>query len=83
MRKASGSRCGILETVEKSRWHNPRKTKKWESNWVFSVYNAYNRRNPFSIYFDTDYGNLGQNKAIQFSVIGSIVPAIAYNFKWN
>lgn len=59
------------------------KKKNWESSWVFSVYNAYNRRNPFSIYFDTDYGNLGQNKAIQFSVIGSIVPAIAYNFKWN
>jgi hypothetical protein len=59
------------------------KKKNWESSWVFSIYNAYNRRNPFSIYFDTDYGNLGQNKAIQFSVIGSIVPAIAYNFKWN
>ncbi len=59
------------------------KKGKWESNWVFSVYNAYSRRNPFSIYFDTDYQNTGINKAIQFSVIGSIVPAVSYNFKWN
>ena len=60
-----------------------KKKGKWETNWVFSVYNAYSRRNPFSIYFDTDYQNTGMNKAIQFSVIGSIVPAISYNFKWN
>jgi len=63
--------------------YTKKKKGKWESNWVFSVYNAYNRRNPFSIYFDTDYENTGQNEAIQFSVIGSIVPAISYNFKWN
>ncbi|MFZ1371880.1 MAG: TonB-dependent receptor, partial [Ferruginibacter sp.] len=26
--------------------------RKWKSEWVFSVYNAYNRRNPYFIYFD-------------------------------
>lgn len=63
--------------------YTKKKAGKWETNWVFSVYNAYNRRNPFSIYFQTNYENTGQNQAIQFSVIGSIVPAISYNFKWN
>lgn len=63
--------------------YNRKKGRKWESNWVFSVYNAYNRRNPFSIYFNTNYQNQNVNQAIRFSVIGSIVPAVSYNFKWN
>ncbi|MEZ4956911.1 MAG: hypothetical protein R2825_25360 [Saprospiraceae bacterium] len=28
--------------------------KRWKGQWVFSVYNVYNRRNPFSIYFQQD-----------------------------
>lgn len=62
---------------------NVKKHKNWESNWVFSVYNAYNRRNPFSIYFDTNYKDTEMNAAIRYSVIGSFVPAISYNFKWR
>jgi TonB dependent receptor/TonB-dependent Receptor Plug Domain/Carboxypeptidase regulatory-like domain len=57
--------------------------KHYESNWVFSVYNAYDRRNPFSIYFSTNYQNKNYNAAVQFSVIGSIIPAVSYNFKWK
>lgn len=60
-----------------------RKSKKWEKSWVFSVYNAYNRRNPFSIYFATNYQAQNINQAIRYSVIGSFVPAVSYNFKWN
>ena len=63
--------------------YTKRKSKKWEKSWVFSVYNAYNRRNPFSIYFATNYQAQNINQAIRFSVIGSFVPAISYNFKWN
>ncbi|MGB1094535.1 MAG: TonB-dependent receptor plug domain-containing protein, partial [Bacteroidia bacterium] len=69
--------------LDLSATYTKKKKGKWESNWVFSVYNAYNRRNPFSIYFENNYQNTGINQAIQFSVIGSIVPAISYNFKWN
>ena len=58
-----------------------KKKKHWESNLVFSVYNVYNRRNPFSIYFATNYQNTNTNAAIQYSIIGSFVPAISYNFK--
>ena len=63
-------------------WYR-KKTAKYESSWVFSVYNTLNRRNPFSIYFDTDYQWTGQNEAIRYSVIGTIVPAVSYNFKWK
>jgi len=59
-----------------------KKTPKRESYWVFSTYNTYNRRNPFSIYFATNYKDMLANAAIRYSVIGSIVPAVSYNFKF-
>ena len=64
--------------------------RRWESYWVFSVYNAYNRRNPFSIYFqnnpDYNYGEssngVPKTQAIRYSVVGSFIPAVSYNFKF-
>jgi hypothetical protein len=52
-----------------------KKDKKVDGEWVFSVYNVYSRRNPFSVYF-TQRGN-----AFQLSVLGSAFPSISYNFK--
>jgi hypothetical protein len=49
---------------------------------VLSVYNAYNRRNAFSIYFRTKDGNTAQTEAVRYSVIGTIVPALTYNFRF-
>jgi hypothetical protein len=49
---------------------------------VISCYNVYNRRNPFSIYFATNFQNKGQNEAIRYSVIGAAIPSISYNFKF-
>lgn len=59
-----------------------KKRKKWESNWVFSVYNVYARRNPFSIYFQPNPEDYMQTQAIRFSVLGRAVPAITYNFSF-
>jgi hypothetical protein len=28
--------------------------RKWKSSWTFAVYNVYNRRNPFGIYFQQE-----------------------------
>lgn len=53
---------------------------KGSSEWVFSIYNAYNRRNPFSIYTRPNEGNTLQTEAVRLSIIGSIVPAVTYNF---
>ncbi|MBI2721837.1 MAG: TonB-dependent receptor [Bacteroidetes bacterium] len=61
----------------------PRKIfRNHESSWVFSVYNVYNRRNAFSIFFRTKGDMPTQTEAVRFSVIGSVVPAITYNFKF-
>jgi hypothetical protein len=61
-----------------------KKTKNWESSWNFSVYNVYNRKNPYFIYFDYE-GNAGegtfQTKATQVSLF-PILPSITWNFKF-
>jgi hypothetical protein len=61
---------------------NLRDHKNFKHNLTLSVYNVYNRRNAFSIYFRSKTGDPNQTEAVRFSVIGSIVPAITYNFNF-
>ncbi len=61
--------------------------EKWSGEWVFSVYNVYNKRNPFSIYFRqnelrTPIGTPITTEAVRLSVIGNFIPSVAYNFKF-
>ncbi len=60
----------------------PRKKegKRLQSEWVFSIYNVYNRRNAASINFRRNQ-DTGVNEAIRTSIFG-IVPAVTYNFKF-
>ncbi len=62
----------------------PRKNKdrRWQGEWVFSVYNVYSRRNPYSIFFEQDENDPNMTNAIRYSVIGSFVPAVSYNFNF-
>lgn len=57
---------------------------KWQSEWVFSVYNAYSRLNPYFIYFDVQgnaqTGNI-KVQAKQVSLFG-IIPAVTFNFRF-
>lgn len=57
-------------------------TRRFQQNLVFSVYNVYNRRNAYSIYFRTKEGTQFETEAVRFSVVGSFVPAITYNFSF-
>lgn len=57
--------------------------RKNDSYWVFSLYNVYNRKNPFSIYFNqTDDRVNPQTQAFKVAIFGSIIPAVSYNFKF-
>lgn len=61
----------------------PKKKRKWESSWAFSIYNVYSRQNPYFLYVDTQ-GNLNQGvqaKVKQVSIF-PILPSITYNFKF-
>jgi hypothetical protein len=55
---------------------------KGTSEWVFSIYNVYNRKNPFSIYTRPNEDNSLKTEAVQLSIIGSFVPAVTYNFSF-
>ncbi|MFT6715719.1 MAG: hypothetical protein ACJA0Q_000348 [Saprospiraceae bacterium] len=55
--------------------------KKITGDWIFSVYNAYNRRNAFTIFLDGN-NEEGSPQAVRYSIIGSIVPSVTYNFKF-
>ncbi|PWL38603.1 hypothetical protein DKG77_10110 [Flagellimonas aquimarina] len=54
--------------------------KKVQSEWVFSIYNVYNRMNAASINF-RENEDTGRNEALRTSIFG-IIPAITYNFKF-
>ena len=58
----------------------PNKKKGWQSEWVFSIYNAYGRKNAASISFRQNETK-GVNEAIRLSIFG-VVPGISYNFKF-
>lgn len=61
-----------------------KKPRKFESSWNFSVYNVYNRRNPYYIFFENT-GNIMEGrleiKAKQVSLF-PVLPSVTYNFKF-
>lgn len=56
------------------------KNRKWKSEWVFSIYNVYNRKNAASINFRQNI-DTAENEAVKFSIFG-IIPGVTYNFKF-
>lgn len=59
---------------------NPDGQKRFKGEWVFSVYNLYNRRNAASIAF-RENRTTGANEATRLSIFG-IIPSVTYNFKF-
>lgn len=60
----------------------PRKNnnRNWKGEWVFSIYNLYNRKNAAAINFRQN-SDTGNNEAVKTSIFG-MVPAVSYNFKY-
>ena len=55
-------------------------TNKWKGEWVFGIYNVYNRKNAASISFNQNE-DTGQNEASRTAIFG-MIPSITYNFKF-
>ena len=53
---------------------------KWNSEWVFGLYNVYNRKNAASITFSQN-PETKTNEASRLAIFG-IVPSVTYNFKF-
>jgi hypothetical protein len=58
-----------------------KKREKFESSWNFSVYNAYARRNTYSISFRQNETDPSKTEAVRQSLF-QLVPSITYNFKF-
>lgn len=59
-----------------------RPSKRKEDNWVFSVYNVYARKNPFSVFFRQNADNPSITEAVRYSVFATAIPSVTYNFKF-
>ena len=59
---------------------NKRPEKQWKGEWVFGIYNVYNRKNAASISFGQNL-ETGANEATRTAIFG-IVPSATYNFKF-
>lgn len=59
---------------------NKKPENRWKGEWVFGVYNAYNRMNAASISFGQNL-ETGINEATRTTIFG-IIPSVTYNFKF-
>jgi hypothetical protein len=57
--------------------------KKIKSNWAFSIYNVYNRANPFFLYVDNDGKFLNGDFKITVKQVSlfPIIPSVTWNFE--
>jgi len=58
----------------------PESNKKFKGEWIFGIYNVYNRRNAANISFRENRMS-GNNEAVRLAIFG-IVPSVSYNFKF-
>lgn len=89
----NGARTPTYHRLDLSATLTPQKKKEkvlffinrpdsWQSSWTFSLYNAYGRKNPYSIYFKQDPDNPQITNAFQLSIFGTVIPGITYNLSF-
>lgn len=78
----NSSRLPAYHRLDISATYNPKKNanRRWQGQWVFGIYNIYNRRNAASIQF-AENRETGRNEATRLAIFG-IVPSVSYNFKF-
>jgi hypothetical protein len=54
--------------------------RNFTREWVFGLYNAYSRLNPYFVYLEVD-PRTDEPQAIQVSLL-PIIPSVTYNFKF-
>ncbi|WP_299127682.1 TonB-dependent receptor [uncultured Winogradskyella sp.] len=78
----NSSRLPSYHRLDVSVNYNPKpdSEKRLKGEWVFGIYNVYNRRNAASITFRENRMS-GTNEAVRLAIFG-IVPSVSYNFKF-
>lgn len=83
--KLNAYRLPAYHRLDVSATYTPqhKKPHKWEGSWTFSVYNIYNRHNPYFLYVDNQGTvSTGVQVKIYEVYILPILPSITYNFKF-
>ncbi len=95
--KGDGWNMGYVEHIEKRNafrmpaYHRldigvnfNKKTKFGHRTWNISVYNAYNRKNPFFLYFSNDFeqGSGTSEEVLKQISLFPILPSISYRFRF-
>ncbi|RWX01629.1 TonB-dependent receptor [Flavobacterium cerinum] len=78
----NGDRLPMYHHLDVSATYTPKPDKKkgWQGEWVFSIYNLYNRQNTASMTFRQN-DKTGANEASRLSIFG-MIPSVTYNFKF-
>lgn len=78
----NGDRLPMYHHLDISATYVPKPDKKkgWQGEWVFSIYNLYNRQNTASMTFRQN-DKTGVNEASRLSIFG-MIPSVTYNFKF-
>lgn len=65
-------------------YEKKKQTKKFKSSWIFSVYNVYNRQNPFFYYIEKEGNPLDGSYKVQAKKVSifPILPSVTWNFKF-
>ena len=86
----NGFRMDPYHRLDIGATYTPKKKKKFQSSWNFSIYNLYSRKNPYFIYFaleanDGEDGSFEEGtvtpKAYQVSIF-PILPSVTWNFNF-
>jgi hypothetical protein len=78
--KVNSFRLPAYHRLDISATYIVKQTAKFESSWNFSIYNVYNRANPYFIYFLPD---IEKNQVKAYMVyLFPIVPSVQWNFRF-
>ncbi|MGL6068028.1 MAG: TonB-dependent receptor, partial [Sediminibacterium sp.] len=63
---------------------HPKKQRKYSTNWVFSLYNAYSRLNPYFIYFNQEGSAASGNLKVTAKQVSlfPVIPSVTWNIKF-
>ena len=78
----NSDRLSAYHRLDISATYIPKKNlnRKWQSEWVFGIYNVYNHKNAASMSFAQNQES-GINEATRTAIFG-MVPSVTYNFKF-
>lgn len=77
----NGHRMPNYHRLDLGATYQVKKSKRFESEWAFSLFNAYNQMNAYSIRFQDSESNPGTSEAVKTALFG-IIPSVSWNFKF-